>query len=57
MARSNDHILEICEATWQANKCQKHYMVERILNHFKDEDLRSLTVAIWGLTFKPKAME
>jgi UDPglucose 6-dehydrogenase len=53
-ARSNDHTLEICEATWRANKRQKHYVVERILNHFKDEDLSSLTVAIWGLTFKPK---
>ena len=53
-ARCNDHTLEICEATWRANKRQKHYVVERILNHFKDEDLSSLTVAIWGLTFKPK---
>jgi UDPglucose 6-dehydrogenase len=53
-ARSNDHTLEICEATWRANKRQKHYVVEKILNHFKDEDLRSLTVALWGLTFKPK---
>ncbi len=53
-ARSNDHTLEICEATWRANKRQKNYVVERILNHFKDEDLSSLTVAIWGLTFKPK---
>ena len=53
-ARSNDHTLEICEATWRANKRQKHYVVERILNHFKDEDFSSLTIAIWGLTFKPK---
>jgi len=53
-ARNNKHTLEICEATWRANKKQKRYVAERILNHFKGEDPRSLTVAIWGLTFKPK---
>jgi len=53
-ARGNEHVLEICEATWRANKRQKHYVAEIILNHFKGEDPRNLTVAIWGLTFKPK---
>lgn len=53
-ARSNNHTLEICEATWRANKRQKDYVVDKILNHFRDEDPRGLTVAVWGLTFKPK---
>jgi len=53
-AKGNEHTLEICEATWRANKRQKNYIAERILNHFKEEDPSTLTIAIWGLTFKPK---
>jgi len=53
-ARGNDHTLEICEATWRANRRQKQYVAERILDHFKGEDPAGLTVAVWGLTFKPK---
>lgn len=53
-AQGNDFTLEICEATWRANKRQKNYVVEKILSHFRGDDLKKLTVAIWGLTFKPK---
>ncbi len=53
-ARNSNHTLEICEATWRANIRQKQYVAAKILDYFKDEDLKKLTVAIWGLTFKPK---
>jgi len=53
-ARGNEHVLEICEATWRANKRQKQYIADKVLDCFKGEDLRYITVAVWGLTFKPK---
>lgn len=53
-ARCNEHVLEICEATWRANQRQKQYVAQKILSCFKGEDLKNITVAIWGLTFKPK---
>ncbi len=53
-AKSYDHTLEISEATWRANQRQKRYVAQKILDFFKDEDLSKITLAIWGLTFKPK---
>lgn len=53
-ARDNTHTLEICEATWRANQRQKKYVADKILACFKGEDLEKITVAVWGLTFKPK---
>jgi len=55
-AKTFDHDLEICKATHQANKRQKAYFAEKILNFYKDQnaDLTKITIAIWGLTFKPK---
>jgi len=53
-ARGNEHVLEICEATWRANQRQKKYVAYKILECFKGEDLKKITVAVWGLTFKPK---
>ncbi|MGD0822342.1 MAG: UDP-glucose/GDP-mannose dehydrogenase family protein [Desulfomonilia bacterium] len=53
-AKSNDHTLEICEATWRANQRQKRYFAQKIINFFHGEDLNKITIAIWGLTFKPK---
>lgn len=53
-ARGTGHTLEICEATWRANQRQKRYVAEKVLDCFRGEDLSTLTVAVWGLTFKPK---
>jgi UDPglucose 6-dehydrogenase len=53
-ARSNNQTLEICEAAWRANVRQKQYVANKILDYFNGEDLKKITVAIWGLTFKPK---
>jgi len=53
-ARDNKHTLEICEATWRANQRQKQYVADKIIDCFRGEDLKKITVAVWGLTFKPK---
>jgi UDPglucose 6-dehydrogenase len=53
-AKSYDHTLEICEATWRVNQRQKRYVSQKILDFFKDENLSTITLAVWGLTFKPK---
>jgi len=53
-ARSNEHVLEICEATWRANQRQKQYVANKIIDCFQGENLSKITVAVWGLTFKPK---
>ncbi|HOJ15192.1 MAG TPA: UDP-glucose/GDP-mannose dehydrogenase family protein [Deltaproteobacteria bacterium] len=53
-ARSNNHTLEICEATWRANQRQKRYVADKVISCFAGEDLSKVTAAVWGLTFKPK---
>ena len=53
-AKSLNHTLEICEATWRANQRQKSYVAQKVLDYFKKKDLKKITVAVWGLTFKPK---
>ncbi|HPR73392.1 MAG TPA: UDP-glucose/GDP-mannose dehydrogenase family protein, partial [Bacteroidales bacterium] len=55
-AKSLGHSLEICQATHKANQRQKTYFADKILNYYKEQntDLSKITIAIWGLTFKPK---
>ena len=53
-AKSYGYTLEVSEATWRANQRQKRYVAQKILDFFKDENLSTITLAVWGLTFKPK---
>jgi UDPglucose 6-dehydrogenase len=55
-AKCLDHSLEICQATHRANERQKNYFADKIINYYleRNEDLSQITIAIWGLTFKPK---
>ncbi|HOD72762.1 MAG TPA: UDP-glucose/GDP-mannose dehydrogenase family protein [Deltaproteobacteria bacterium] len=53
-AKSLNHTLEICDATWRANQRQKSYVAQKVLDFFKKKDPKKVTVAVWGLTFKPK---
>jgi len=53
-AKSLNHTLEICEATWRVNQRQKQYIAKKILDFYGKKDLKQRTVAVWGLTFKPK---
>lgn len=53
-ARSMDHTLEICEAAHRVNQRQKAFFADKIIKHFDTQDLSGVTIAIWGLTFKPK---
>ena len=51
-AKANGFPLEILESVEVVNKRQKQIIVEKLRSHFKDK-LKGLTVAIWGLSFKP----
>jgi UDPglucose 6-dehydrogenase len=51
-SRSYNHVLEITEATWRANQRQMKYFAEKILSYYPDPAQK--TLAVWGLTFKPK---
>jgi UDPglucose 6-dehydrogenase len=51
-SRSYDHVLEITEATWRANQRQMKYFADKILSYYPDPSGK--TLAVWGLTFKPK---
>ncbi len=53
-ARACDHTLEICEATSRANQRQKRYFAQRIIDFYAARDSGRVTLAVWGLTFKPK---
>lgn len=51
-SRACDHTLEICEASWRANQRQMHYFARKIIDFYKEPE--KTTIAVWGLTFKPK---
>ena len=51
-SRSYGHVLEITEATWRANQRQMRYFADKILSYYPDP--ANKTLAVWGLTFKPK---
>ena len=51
-AKANGYPLEILESVEVVNKRQKQIIVEKVRSHFKDK-LKGLTVAVWGLSFKP----
>jgi len=51
-SRSYDHVLEITEATWRAPQRQMNYFADKILSYYPDPSKK--TLAVWGLTFKPK---
>ena len=55
-AESLGHSLEICRATHQANQRQKSYFAQKIIDYYLEQkdDLSQITIAVWGLTFKPK---
>jgi UDPglucose 6-dehydrogenase len=55
-AKSMGHSLEICQAAHKANQRQMAYFADKIINYYHKNkaDLSKITIAIWGLTFKPK---
>lgn len=48
----NNSSLKILEAVDKVNKAQKLVLVEKVLNHFKN-DIKGKHFAVWGLAFKP----
>ena len=53
MAREKGIEPSIMDAVDEVNNRQKYVLVEKIKSHFGD-DLAGKTVAVWGLSFKPK---
>ncbi|MEJ2628587.1 MAG: UDP-glucose/GDP-mannose dehydrogenase family protein, partial [bacterium] len=51
-AQKNNFPMRILESVEQVNEEQKKHLIPKIKNHFKN--LKGKTVAIWGLSFKPK---
>ena len=52
-ANDNARKLEILQSVVDVNERQKSVLVERFLEHF-DGQVEGLTVAVWGLAFKPR---
>ncbi|MCB9034365.1 MAG: UDP-glucose/GDP-mannose dehydrogenase family protein [Chitinophagales bacterium] len=52
IAEENQYQFKILDAVMKVNHIQKHVLVEKIINHY-GSDLSNLTIAIWGLAFKP----
>jgi UDPglucose 6-dehydrogenase len=52
-AGQNNHRLEVLQAVESVNSKQKTILMSRIETYFKN-DLKEKTIAIWGLSFKPR---
>ena len=46
--------LRIARAVEDVNKSQKMLLVRKIVEHYRSDDLKGKTFAVWGLAFKPK---
>lgn len=46
--------LRIARAVEDVNHSQKKLLVQKIVSHFGEENIRGKTFAMWGLAFKPK---
>ena len=53
MAENHDLVPTMLRAVDNVNEAQKHVMMQKIVEHF-GERLSKLTIAIWGLAFKPR---
>jgi UDPglucose 6-dehydrogenase len=53
MGRQEKTPLALLEAVEKVNEAQKHVLVRKIREHFGN-DLNKLTLAVWGLAFKPR---
>lgn len=52
-AEQNGYRMRVLEAVEQVNERQKGVLFEKLRRHYKGE-LEGLTVAVWGLAFKPE---
>jgi len=53
-AKEHGAELQILDAVERVNHAQKAWFGKALLEHFADRDPKTLTVALWGLAFKPK---
>ncbi len=53
-AAENGYPMRVLQAVEEVNEAQKSVLFDKITNHFGGaENLRGLTMALWGLSFKP----
>ena len=52
-ASGNGYTAELLEAVEEVNNRQKHRLFEKISAHY-GKDLKGKTIALWGLSFKPR---
>lgn len=52
-ASENGYDMQVLKAVEEVNEAQKSVLVQKVKKHF-GEDLKGMTLAIWGLSFKPK---
>lgn len=52
-AEENGYQMRVLKAVEDVNNDQKSVLVDKVKNHFGN-DLRGMTFAVWGLSFKPK---
>lgn len=52
-ASDNGYQLNVVKAVEKANELQKNVILNKIKNHFSNK-LKGRTIAVWGLSFKPK---
>lgn len=53
-ADDNGYSMEVLKAVERVNEKQKSILFDKLSNAFCDQSLEGLTVALWGLSFKPE---
>lgn len=56
MGHSQGHRMRILEAVEEVNNSQKELIARRIIEYFHG-DLKGKTIAVWGLSFKPRTTD
>ncbi len=53
-ADQNGYSMEVLKAVERVNEAQKSVLFDKLVKAFEGHELRGLTIAMWGLSFKPE---
>ena len=53
-ADQNGYSMEVLKAVERVNESQKSVLFDKLVKAFEGRELRGLTIAMWGLSFKPE---
>ena len=53
-ADQNGYSMEVLKAVERVNEAQKSVLFDKLVKAFEGRELRGLTIAMWGLSFKPE---